>query len=59
MPYLSVLSDPQAGHGFATGASLTASLAALPASASVLEWDVEMRDGKMVVLVRPTEASPK
>lgn len=26
---------------------------------SVLEWDVEIRDGKMAVLVRPAEASPK
>ena len=26
---------------------------------SVLEWDVEIRDGQMVVLVRPAEASPK
>ena len=26
---------------------------------SMLEWDIEIRDGKMVVLVRPAEASPK
>ena len=26
---------------------------------SMLAWDVEIRDGQMVVLVRPTETSPK